>query len=76
MVRLFGLRNELIPGIDPSFVALIDKEMQPLYKIENGIYSFREARTNQLVEFIMNMKSTIDSIEQKLISNYEEYYNL
>ena len=74
LVRLFGLRNELIPGIDPSFVALIDKEMQPLYKIENGIYVFRETRTNQLVEFIMNMKSTIGLIEQKLISDYEGYY--
>ena len=76
LVRLFGLRNELIPGIDPSLVALIDKEMQPLYKIENGIYVFRETRTNKLVEFIMDIKSTLGLIEEKLISDYERYYKL
>ncbi|MCK4828139.1 hypothetical protein KA005_71075 [bacterium] len=72
MVRLFGLRNELIPFIAPDFVNLIDKKFKPLFKIENGLYSFRPEKLQEFVRFADDARVLVSSIELELIEEYKK----
>lgn len=72
MVRLFGLRNELIPFIDPEFVELIDLKLTPLYVIENGRYTFRSEMIHDFASFAEEAIIVATSIENKLTEEYNE----
>lgn len=72
MVRLFGLRNELIPFIAPEFVNLIEKKFEPLFIIENGLYSFRLEKLQEFAEFADNARVLVSSIETELIEEYKK----
>ena len=72
MVRLFGLRNELIPFITPEFVELIDSQLAQLYKIENGSYDFKLEKMQEFGIFAERAKRLVSSIEIKLSADYKE----
>ena len=72
MVRLFGLRNELIPFIDPEFVDLIDTQLEPLYTIENGRYTFRPEKLQSFAMFADKARLLVSSIEAKLTEDYKK----
>ena len=72
MVRLFGLRNELIPFITPEFVDLIDAQLEPLYIIENGIYSFRPDKLQAFAMFADEARLLVASIETKLTEEFKK----
>ncbi len=72
MVRLFGLRNELIPFIAPEFVELIDSQLEPLYIIENGSYDFKFEKIQEFAVFAEKAKRLVSSIEIKLSAEYKE----
>jgi hypothetical protein len=72
MVRLFGLRSELIPFIDPEFVDLIDTQLEPLYTIETGSYTFRAEKLQEFAMFADKARLLISSIETKLIEEYKK----
>ena len=72
MVRLFGLRNELIPFITPELVDLIDAQLEPLYIIENGIYSFRPDKLQEFAMFANEARLLVASIETKLTEEFKK----
>lgn len=72
MVRLFGLRNELIPFIAPEFVDLIDTQLEPLFTIENGRYTFRPERLQAFAMFADEARMLVSSIETKLTEEYKK----
>jgi len=74
MVRLFGLRNELIPFIAPEFVDLIDKRLEPLYKIENGSYIFRPEKLKAFAMFADEARLLVFSIETKLTEEFKKQF--
>ena len=72
MVRLFGLRNELIPFISPEFVNLIDTQLQPLFTIENGSYTFKPEKIQAFAAFADKARLVVSSIETKLTEEYKK----
>ena len=72
MVRLLGLRNELIPYIAPEFVDLIDTQLKPLFAIENGRYTFRPEKLEAFAMFADEARLLVSSIETKLIEEYKK----
>ena len=71
-VRLFGLRNELIPYIESDFVELIDSQLQPLYDIKLGTYTFKQEKVEQFVSLIQDLRKMVALNENKLRSEYEK----
>jgi hypothetical protein len=76
MVRMFGLRNELIPFIETEFIDLIDNRLVPLFIIENGTYRFREEEVEEFANFAAEAKSLVTSIESKLTAEYRNQLKL
>ena len=72
MVRLFGLRNELIPFISPEFVDLVDRQVAPLFIIENGRYTFRQEKIQAFATFADEARLLAISIETKLTEEYKK----
>jgi len=72
MVRLFGLRNELIPFITLEFVDLIDRQLEPLYNIENGSYIFRPEKLQAFAIFADDARRLVASIETKLTEEFKK----
>lgn len=72
MVRLFGLRNELIPSISPEFVDLVDTQLAPLFIIENGRYTFRQEKIQAFATFADEARLLATSIETKLTEEYKK----
>jgi len=72
MVRLFSLRNELIPFIAPEFVDLIDTQLEPLFTIENGRYTFRPEKLQAFAMFADEARLLVSSIETKLTEDYKK----
>lgn len=72
LVRLFGLRNELIPYLEPEFVELIDTQFQPFYVIQTGTYTFREEKLEEFVVFMEQLPPLVLSAETRLMQEYEK----
>ena len=72
LVRLFGLRNELIPYLDSTFVDLIDSDFQKLYDIGIGQYNFKNEKIDEFVNFTEKIISLTNSIENKLRQKQEK----
>ena len=72
LVRLFGLRNELIPYLEPEFVELIDTQLQPFYIIQTGSYTFREEKLEEFVVFMEQLPPLVLSMEKRLMQEYEK----
>jgi hypothetical protein len=72
LVRLFGLRNELMPFIEPEIMDLIDKQLEPLFIIENGLYTFKTEKIPEFAIFAANIKSLVASIEDKYMKSVKE----
>jgi hypothetical protein len=70
LVRLFGLRSELIPFIEPDVVDLIDKRLAPLYIIENGSYTFRADKLSEFADVAVSAKTLVAFVEDKLTQKY------
>lgn len=72
LVRLFGLRNELIPYIDPEFTELIDTQFQALYIIRTGAYTFREDRMEEFARVAVELRELTLSMERALMAEYDK----
>lgn len=70
LVRLFGLRTELIPYIENEFVELIDKKLAPLYLIENGTYTFKADKIHELASVADDAKALVALKEKALMKEY------
>lgn len=72
LVRLFGLRNEFIPYLEPEFVELIDTQFQPFYVIQTGTYTFREEKLEEFVVFMEQLPPLVLSMEKRLMQEYKK----
>ena len=72
LVGLFGLRNELIPYIEPEIMDLIDKQLEPLFIIENGSYTLRTERIPEFAAFAENIKLLVAAIEEKYMKKIKD----
>jgi hypothetical protein len=72
LVGLFGLRNELIPYIEPEIMDLIDKQLEPLFIIENGSYTLRTERIPEFAAFAENIKLLVTAIEEKYMKKIKD----
>ena len=71
MDRLFGLRNELIPFLEPELIDLIDNSLRPLYIKKNGGYIFRKDKIDEFVAFADKAKLQVTVIEEWLTQEYK-----
>jgi len=72
VVRLFGLRRELIPFIDHEFVELIDNKLGPLYIIDAGTYTLRENHVKQFAAILVELRDLSVRVERKLVAEHEK----
>ena len=72
VVRLFGLRRELIPFIDHEFVELIDNKLGPLYVIDAGTYTLRDNCVEQFSATLVNLRDLSIRVEKKLVAEHEK----
>ena len=73
LVRLFGLRNELMPFVDSEFINLIDTRLEPLFMIENGTYTFKKEKLEEFADFAEEARLLVGSIEEKLTQEYKNH---
>ncbi len=73
--RLFGLRNELMPHIDPEFVEFIDEKFKSLFNIATGVYTYKEEKNDEFAAFLVEATTMADSIEKKLTKEYKRHFN-
>jgi len=74
LVRLFGLRRELIPYLDSKLVDLIDNEFEPLFVIELGRYTFKDDMVHKLIDFIEKVIKLVQTVETKLTEEYRRRF--
>lgn len=72
LVRLFGLRNELISYIEQEFVELIDTKLRPLFISENGHYNFKDEKIDEFVDFSKDIVLYVQSLEKRLKQEQKE----
>lgn len=72
LVRLFGLRTELIPTLDKEISELIDKYFQPLYRIKTGSYDLKVEQTSKFSSSCVKLRELVLQVEKRLTNEYEE----
>jgi len=75
LVRLFGLRTELIPSLHAHFVDFIDNKFRYLYEIETGSYELRSDRINNFANACIELRTITLKVEKELNKNYEKLKN-
>lgn len=75
LVRLFGLRRELVPHLDGKIVSLIDQSLSPLYKIETGTYHPKTDRLEEFASCCVKLVAETDSLEKRLVKSYNKAIN-
>jgi len=71
LVRLFGLRTELIPYLDKEIIEFIDQRFKPLYTIETGTYEIRSSMSKEFAVAVYQLRLLVESVERRLVSKYE-----
>jgi len=72
LVRLFGLRKELIPYIEPELIKLIDDEFVNFYNIRIGTYIFKTEKLREFAIFSENISNTVQHIEKRLTEEHRK----
>jgi hypothetical protein len=70
LVRLFGLRRELIPYLDEKITFLIDKRFMPLFLIETGSYDLKADATDAFAKCCEELTIETDNLEKDLTQSY------
>ncbi len=70
LVRLFGLRRELIPFLDDKIIFLIDKRFMPLFLIETGSYDLKADVTDAFAKCCEDLIIETDNLEKCLTESY------
>lgn len=74
LVRLFGLRRELIPYIEPEIIDLIDDEFEKFYTIGIGRYTFKNEKLHEFAIFAEKITKTVQGIEKKLTEEHRKQF--
>ncbi len=72
LVRLLGLRRELIPYIEPELINLIDGEFVGFYNIKVGTYNFKNEKLREFSIFAEKIAKTVKEIEKRLTEEHRK----
>lgn len=64
LVRLFGLRRELIPHLDPKMVTFLDQRFLPLFRVETGSYELKPNVYEEFAKCCEELVNETDFIEK------------
>jgi hypothetical protein len=71
LVRLFGLRTELIASLDRELVFFIDHTFLPLFVIGVGRYELRGDKLTEFAAAACDLRDLTTQVEQRLVAEYE-----
>lgn len=74
LVRLFGLRRELIPYLEQELVDLIDNEFEQFYVIEVGHYTFRKEKLYEFAVCVDKLAKVVREFEKKLTDEHRKRF--
>ena len=67
LVRLFGLRRELVGWLDPAIVEFIDDRLRPLYRSGVGEYDLPRDRAREFATPALELPELVAGTERKLL---------
>ncbi len=67
LVRLFGLRRELVGWLDPAIVDFIDDRLRPLYRSGVGEYDLPRDRAREFATLALELPELVARTERKLL---------
>lgn len=70
LVRLLGLRIELIPHLDASTIQLLDKQFAPLFDAHTGHYELRPEVIQNFGVVCIDVVRHVDQLESRLVESY------
>jgi hypothetical protein len=70
LVRLLGLRIELIPHLDASTIQLLDEQFAPLFDTHTGQYILRSEATQEFAIVCVDILRHVDQLESHLVESY------
>ncbi len=75
LVRIFGLRRELIPIIEPELISLIDDELEPLFNIGVGKCTLKDDKLKQFAVVALKLYEMVQVIENKLVQKHRKRFD-
>jgi hypothetical protein len=72
LVRLFGLRTELIASLDRELVLFIDNALRPLFIIGVGQYELHPNKVSEFAAAAFELRALTQRVEQRLVAEYEK----
>ena len=72
LVRLFGLRGELTPYLDPEIRRFADNTFRPLFSIGVGLYELLPEKVDEFASAAIELRRLANTVEEKLIREHEE----
>ena len=72
LLRLFGLRTELIATIDREIGDFIDERVRPVFEIAVGNYQLRADRISEFAAAAVDLRILTKRVERRLIDEYEQ----
>jgi hypothetical protein len=75
LLRVFGLRRELVPVREPELINLIDNELEPLFDIGVGQYSLKEGKLKQFATLAVKLTEMVRTFEAKLMEEHRKRFN-
>jgi hypothetical protein len=71
LVRLFGLRRELVPHLDVDILSFIDERFRPLFASESGTYELDDTKLGEFARCCVDFLAAVNSLEKRLREAYE-----
>lgn len=75
LLRLFGLRNELISPLDRELVRFIDQRFRPLFVAGVGSYELPADRLAQFGAAAFELRGLVQRVELKLLAEQDKLIN-
>jgi hypothetical protein len=70
LVRLFGLRIELLPHLEESTIRLIDEKFAPLFDSYTGRIELRQGVVQEFAKVCIDIVIHVDELESRLVKSY------
>jgi len=72
LVRLFGLRTELTPYLDPNIRSFIDGTLRPFFMIGAGLFKMLPEKEKDFAYAAIELRQLVNRTEEKLIREHEK----
>jgi hypothetical protein len=68
LVRLFGLRRELVPYLDDKIALYIDQRFHSLFRAETGTYELKPTVEEEFARCCVELGGEVDRLEKELVA--------